>query len=180
MGNRGGPRQDPRGHQAGVARCHAWPRRGRDDGRDRRRDRLAAAHGARRARGATPGKWLSATSRQLEAVARKGREIRPAVSRAMRGVPGADHHLGKVRPIGGHRAVGHEVPEAVGVEHGTYDVFAEDGERSHFLCGRSANSPTSGACKARMPMRCPSTRSVSPSSAAASPSTVEGCRASPA
>ena len=42
--------QDPRGHQAGAARRHARPRRGRDDRRDRRGDRLAAAHGARRLR----------------------------------------------------------------------------------------------------------------------------------
>ena len=42
--------QDPRGHQAGAARRHARPRRGRHHRRDRRCDRLAAAHGARRLR----------------------------------------------------------------------------------------------------------------------------------
>ena len=49
-----------------------------------------------------------------------------------------DHHLGKVRPIGRHRAVCHQAPEAVGVENRAHDVLAEDSERSHRLRGGSA------------------------------------------
>ena len=50
-GRRVGPLgQVPRGHQAGGADRDAPPQRGRDHRRDRRGDRLAAAHGARRLR----------------------------------------------------------------------------------------------------------------------------------
>ena len=123
---------------------------------------------------------LPAIGGKDEPVVRQRREIRPAIGWAVRGVAGSDHHLGKVRPIGGHRAICHKAPEAVGVENGADDVLAEDSERSHLLRGGSAGLVHLGACRARMRTRCPSTSSVSPSSAAASPSTSAGCRASPA
>jgi len=56
----------------------------------------------------------------------------------MRGVARSDHHLGEVCPVGGHHAVRHKSPEAVGVEHSAHDMLAEDRERSHLLRGGSA------------------------------------------
>jgi hypothetical protein len=60
------------------------------------------------------------------------------VARTVSGVASADHHLGEVGPVGGHRAVGHQAPEAVGVEHGACDVLAEDGECGHVPGGGPA------------------------------------------
>ena len=48
-----------------------------------------------------------------------------------------DHDLGKVRTIGGHDAICHKAPEAVGVDDRADDVLAKDGERGHVLCGGS-------------------------------------------
>jgi len=56
----------------------------------------------------------------------------------VRGVARSDHHLGEVCPVGGHHAVRHKSPEAVGVEHSAHDMLAEDRERSHLLRGGSA------------------------------------------
>ena len=50
----------------------------------------------------------------------------------------SDHDLGKVRPIGGHRAICPKAPQAVGVDHGAYDVLAKDRQRGDLLRGGSA------------------------------------------
>ena len=60
------------------------------------------------------------------------------MGRAVIGVSRSDHDLGKVRTIGGHDAVRHKAPEAVGGDDRAYDVLAIDDERSHVLCGGSA------------------------------------------
>ena len=52
-------------------------------------------------------------------------------------MPRSDHDLGKVRTIGGHDAICHKAPEAVGIDHRADDVLAIDNERGHVLCGGS-------------------------------------------
>ena len=79
--------------------------------------------------------WLPAIGGNFETVVGKGREIGPAIGRAVIGVPRSDHDLGKVRTIGGHDAICHKAPEAVGVDHRADDVLAIDNERGHLLCG---------------------------------------------
>ena len=70
--------QLPRGHQAGAARRHARPRRGRDHRSDRRGDWLAAPHGARRLR-----RGAEEAARGDHRV-REGRRARPIVNRRAR------------------------------------------------------------------------------------------------
>ena len=70
--------QLPRGHQAGAARRHARPRRGRDHRSDRRGDWLAAPHGARRLR-----RGAEEAARGDHRV-REGRRARPGVNRRAR------------------------------------------------------------------------------------------------
>ena len=50
----------------------------------------------------------------------------------------SDHDLGKIRPIGRHRAICHKAPGAVGVDHGGDDLFAKDRQRGRLLRGGPA------------------------------------------
>jgi hypothetical protein len=89
-------------------------------------------------RGQAVATRLPARRGRLETVVGNGREIRPAVGRAVIGVARSDHDLGEVCTIGGHDAVRHKLPEALRADHGADDVLAIDGERSHVLRGGSA------------------------------------------
>ena len=82
--------------------------------------------------------WLPAIGGKFETVVGNGREIGPAIGRAVIGVPRPDHDLGKVRAIGGHDAICHKAPEAVGIDHRADDVLAKGSERGHVLCRGSA------------------------------------------
>ena len=48
------------------------------------------------------------------------------MGRAVISVTRSDHDLGKICTIGGHDAVCHNAPEAVGGDHRAYDVLAID------------------------------------------------------